>query len=1319
MASEGGGAAAAGHAVAVANATAHAGAVANATGLHVVHAHNRTAQFEQQSPEEIRRAMLVFYLILLSMFGFQSALVFWHKRHKRSYDLVQLLGLFLVPAAICLHAGFWRFLAVWLLYSGVTAHFLAACSLRGRLDKSLPRRVYRWFFAVFKASIAVGLAGYALLVVDFMGVGALLQPVLGPQIGLTCLWYGLYFGILARDSAEIASDRIASMLGAGRKMAVSVRDCGICGGELPDGPVLGGGGASGGGGGGSEAPLVVQLSCKHLFHDDCIRGWTIVGKKDTCPTCWEKVDLRSLYGDRPWETRNLSWVQMLDTVRYLIVWNPLILVALHFFLHWTHLDESLEHHPGTGGAVNATALAAANATASLAANATRALNALAHMASKGAGAPPLPSKEQGLFRQVVKHYETKQYKKGIKTADTILKKFPEHGETLAMKARGRAAGAGGGSGARASEGLLLNCLDRKEEAYELVKRGVKADLRSHVCWHVYGLVYRSDRNYDEAIKCYKNALRLDRENIQMRDLPGFLDTRQTLLELKSSNKQNWVAFALAHHLCGHHEVAVKVLESLQATLPDDEAATPGEAYEHSELLMYKARVLEEGGLHAEALAVLEDGEARGRIQDRLGAVEQRGRLLLALGRHADAEAAYRRLLHVNIENYKYHDGLRAALALAPVAPPGGGADAGAPAAAAADAAAAARLAAAYASLQAEFPRSLACRRLPLDFLSGDAFAAAADAYVRRPLSKGVPSLFSDLRPLYADPAKAAALAALFARLEAALAAGGEFPPPAEGGGDVRAGGPHHASPHSLVWCRLYLAQHHDLLGDTAAALRLADACIEHSPALVEAHSAKARILKHAGDPEGAARVADAARCIDLADRYVNCQAVKALFRAGHVEQAERTAALFTRDGEQANNLFDMQATWYELSGGRAYLAAGQLGPALKRLMRIDAHFADFKEDQFDFHGYCIRKQTLRSYCDMLAMEDRLYSHPIYLKAVAGAVTAYLQLADSRAAEAAGSADEAKALEGMSPEEQKRHRQRKRKEEQRRAKEEAEAAAKAAAEAAAAAAGKKGDKAGDGKKKDPDPQGAQLLATPDPLGEAAKLAARLVQHAGGALQTHLLAFGVYSRRGRVLLALRAARRAAELAGAADPQAHGLVVRAALAAEQQQQQQGQQQGQQQQRQEQQPAAANGSPEPSSGAVAEVAREAAVQLLGGASPADYHRAWAEQHAGSSLQHRAAAAELTALLHPERAAEAARQLVGGGAGGATHKQAVAVHELLLNRLRQPAAADTWKAVCAQAFRLSAYFEGPDRVEVPLPAQSGAAEGANGLAHEVQTLKV
>ena len=45
----------------------------------------------------------------------------------------------------------------------------------------------------------------------------------------------------------------------------------------------------------------------------------------------------------------------------------------------------------------------------------------------------LPPKEAALFKSIVKHYETKQYKKGLKAADTILKKFVDHGETLAMK----------------------------------------------------------------------------------------------------------------------------------------------------------------------------------------------------------------------------------------------------------------------------------------------------------------------------------------------------------------------------------------------------------------------------------------------------------------------------------------------------------------------------------------------------------------------------------------------------------------------------------------------------------------------------------------------------------------------------------------------------------------------------------------------------------------------------------------------------------------------------------------------------------------------
>ncbi|EIE27720.1 hypothetical protein COCSUDRAFT_6996, partial [Coccomyxa subellipsoidea C-169] len=248
----------------------------------------------------------------------QSGLFWWKKKHKRSYELVTLLGLWIVPAVISFHFRFWRFLGVWTIYSGITLYMLSLCSV-GRMERSTPRRVYKWFSSIYMLSVGLGVLGYVLMaVVGSLEVGGGGSQQLVPGLHGLCamlLWYGLYFGVLGRDCAEVAADRMASLIGMQRQMAVSVRSCGICGGDLQDFGVVGNGAS-------------VQLGCKHCFHPDCIRGWTIVGKKDTCPTCLEKVDMRKIFAGRPWESRNLTWIQMLDSIRYLIVWNPVLLLAL-------------------------------------------------------------------------------------------------------------------------------------------------------------------------------------------------------------------------------------------------------------------------------------------------------------------------------------------------------------------------------------------------------------------------------------------------------------------------------------------------------------------------------------------------------------------------------------------------------------------------------------------------------------------------------------------------------------------------------------------------------------------------------------------------------------------------------------------------------------------------------------------------------------------------------------------------------------------------------------------------------------------------------
>ena len=58
-----------------------------------------------------------------------------------------------------------------------------------------------------------------------------------------------------------------------------------------------------------------------------------------------------------------------------------------------------------------------------------------------------------------------------------------------------------------------------------------------------------------------------------------------------------------------------------------------------------------------------------------------------------------------------------------------------------------------------------------------------------------------------------------------------------------------------------------ILCSAGDALEMLERCIQHTPSLLELYTVQCRILKHAGDPEGAAAAADKARSMDLADRY--------------------------------------------------------------------------------------------------------------------------------------------------------------------------------------------------------------------------------------------------------------------------------------------------------------------------------------------------------------------------------------------------------------------------------------------------------------------
>ncbi|EAQ88423.1 hypothetical protein CHGG_05042 [Chaetomium globosum CBS 148.51] len=662
----------------------------------------------------------------------------------------------------------------------------------------------------------------------------------------------------------------------------------------------------------------------------------------------------------------------------------------------------------------------------------------------------LSTREANLFRTVIRHYEDKQYKRGLKAAEQILKKNPKHGDTMSMKA------------------LILNAQGKTEEAFGLAKDALTIDMKSYICWHVYGILYRTNKNFDEAIKAYKFALKLEPDShqiqrdlavlqVQMRDYPGYIQSRLVMLKARPQLRQNWTALAIAYHLDGNLQQAENILSTYEKSVT---AAPLRTDLENSEALLYKNSIIAEMGDFERALEHLE-AECKACL-DRLAVMELRARYLAELGRKEDAAKAYRALLDRNSEHPDYYKGLVDALGIA---------------------------ADDETALKAVY----------------DDFRVAAKAYLTLMFDKGVPSTFANLKHLYSDNFKKETLPILAEEyLE-------------EHRGNSSANGDSSKGEGAALY---FLGQHYNyfMSRDLSKATEYVEKAIELDPKNVDFHMTKARIFKHQGEIAKAAEAMDHARSLDTRDRYINSKAAKYQLRNDENEKALATMGLFTRAetvGGPLVDLTDMQCIWFLTEDGEAWQRRGDIGLALKRYHTIFNIFDIWQEDQFDFHSFSLRKGQIRAYIDLVRWEDQLREHPFYFRAALDAVNLYLSMYDKPQNGANGVEGSHTNGEDAAAE-KKKAAKKARKEAQKAEREAAEKAAKQDPNKGGAQKNKDGEEV---KKKDEDPNGVKLAATTDPLGDAMKFLLHLLQFSPKNIEGQIAGFEVYIRRNKYLPALR--------------------------------------------------------------------------------------------------------------------------------------------------------------------------------------------------------
>ncbi|KAK2718032.1 hypothetical protein QYM36_006726 [Artemia franciscana] len=259
-------------------------------GLHAYHERVRERESLRVAHKGHEAMHLEMFLILIfSLIAGQFILIEWRKRHYRSYRFVTFIGMWLIPIVLSIRSQFWRFVFCWLLFSCVTL-LVVRKALEKPLHGATPRMVYKWFYIIHLLSCGLGIFGYAVIIAAFCGFNLVfgVLPQVWLDFGFLLIFYGSYFGVLGRDLAEMCADKMASNIGYYVPDGIPSRSleenmCAVCGNRLlvlnNDDAVL---------------EKTFRLPCNHVFHEFCIRGWCIVGKKETCPYCKEKVDLRGI-----------------------------------------------------------------------------------------------------------------------------------------------------------------------------------------------------------------------------------------------------------------------------------------------------------------------------------------------------------------------------------------------------------------------------------------------------------------------------------------------------------------------------------------------------------------------------------------------------------------------------------------------------------------------------------------------------------------------------------------------------------------------------------------------------------------------------------------------------------------------------------------------------------------------------------------------------------------------------------------------------------------------------------------------------------------
>lgn len=541
-----------------------------------------------------------------------------------------------------------------------------------------------------------------------------------------------------------------------------------------------------------------------------------------------------------------------------------------------------------------------------------------------------------LFKELVKLYDQKMYKKALKCCEKVLETQPNHGESNAMKA------------------LIFNTIGRKKEANEVINQALMYNFKSFTSWHIKGMISRSDKNFEDAKKCFAQSSKIEDDNqkifkdllmleLQVRDFPGAVNSITKLMQKQARNKIYCTCYILANHLAGNYEVSENFIDQNREFMVNKMSRV-----ELNEFCMYEAFLYKCHGKYDQAIKILLDYEKE--IVDKNSRLELLAELYIKTDKKEDAKDCYEKLLERNPSCVKFYHGIfkSRGIDLDNL-----------------DEAAEEQITEIIKNKIEEHPRLLFLKRFLLKFLNKEEeFRHHFEAYCRHFLEKGIPSLVNDIEKMIStDEVKFKVVKETFEKylgtIQDDLTIDGE-----------------EQDPLQECFLLFFLSQTHFIEGDYVKALEFIDQSIEHTPTFIEAWQFKAKILIGLGDSKAAEVAFKKAMSLDTADRFLNAECAKYVLKNGNQEEANEIMKRWSVDqSSEEISSFDFQNMWYEVESGNAHYAHKRYLEAFQMFYFLERHIITMHQDFYDFHFFTMRKFMMRSYVGIADLQDSLRRNP--------------------------------------------------------------------------------------------------------------------------------------------------------------------------------------------------------------------------------------------------------------------------------------------------------------------------------------------------------